>query len=164
MSIWKPAPQTSVRALLVSPDRTSVCLVRREKKGRLYYVAPGGGLEKGESALEGLGREVREETGLEFVRPTRLGAVHFENRMQIYFSAEATGRLIKGEGVEHSLLWQKDNGLFHPEWVPFEKLSEITFVSETVKQLMIKFPLEGWPKDEFKLQERTRTTSPLKVS
>lgn len=164
MSIWKPAPSLSVRALLVSPDQSAICLIRREKKGRLYYVAPGGGLEKDESPITGLEREVREETGLSFSNPVRRGAVHFEGRSQIYFSATADNLRLHGTGIEHSLIWQKTNGLFHPEWILFEDLSKITFVSEAVKSLIVKVPLEGWPDKEFSFRETERTTTALKVS
>jgi len=164
MSIWKPAPSLSVRALLISPDQSSICLIRREKKGRLYYVAPGGGLEKGESPVDGLRREISEETGLRFVNPVRRGSVHFEGRSQIYFSAEATDSKLNGHGIEHSLIWQTTNGLFHPEWVSFADLPQITFISDAVKQLLIRVQQEGWPPKEFAFRETKRNTSPLKAS
>ncbi|TXJ76325.1 NUDIX domain-containing protein [Streptomyces lavendulae] len=58
----------SVRAVVIDEeDRVLLCrLVVAEPAGPVVvWVAPGGGVESGESALAALRRELREETGLE---------------------------------------------------------------------------------------------------
>lgn len=164
MSIWKFSKNISVRGLILSPDSAKICLIRREKRGQLYYVAPGGGLEKNEDPIIGLHREVLEETGLEIAGPQKRGVIEFEGTMQVYFSARALGTRISPCGEESSLLWQKDNGLFHPEWVSFQDLEKLPFVSPLVQKAMIDFPRNGWPKLEFKELEKQRSTKSLKVS
>lgn len=166
MSIWKFAKSTSVRGLILNEDETHLCLIRREKRGFLYYVAPGGGLEKGEDPIYGLRREVREETGLELEAGgiERRGVIEFEGTKQVYYSARTRGQLIAPSGQEASLLWQKDNGLFHPEWIAFADLKDLPFVSPVVLQLLVDYPHKGWPAAEFQVREKERATRKLKVS
>lgn len=56
-------PRLRVSALLRWEDR--ILLIRHEKNGREAWLLPGGGVETGESLLEALRRELREEVGLE---------------------------------------------------------------------------------------------------
>lgn len=166
MSIWKFTKTSSVRGLVLSPDGQRLCLIRREKRGQLYYVAPGGGLEKNEDPVAGLRREVTEETGLDLDEGgiERRGVIEFDGTLQIYYSARARGERLAPSGPEASLLWQKDHGLFHPEWISFADLAKIPFVSPVVHQLLINFPKVGWPDHEFHVREKERATRKLKVS
>ena len=47
--------------LLMQNDKGEICVVKSEKYG--YMQAPGGGIEAGESIIDALRRETREETG-----------------------------------------------------------------------------------------------------
>lgn len=55
----------AVRAILLSPER-EILLMRIRLPGRAtaFWIAPGGGLEEGESIEDGLRRELREELDL----------------------------------------------------------------------------------------------------
>ncbi len=59
----KPAPRIRVSALLRWRDRILLC--RHEKPGKEYWLLPGGGVEAGESLIEALHRELREELGID---------------------------------------------------------------------------------------------------
>lgn len=163
MSIWNSSPHYSVRGLILSPDEKSICLIRREKKNQLYYVAPGGGLEKGEAIEVGLVREIHEETGLHIAEAVRLGAIQFEGRLQVYFAAKATSLFLRPQGEESSLLWQRENGLFHPEWIEIAKIESVPVVSVFIRDLIRDYPTRGWPQVEFKLTEKVRATQSFKV-
>jgi 8-oxo-dGTP diphosphatase len=58
-------PRLRVSALL--HRGAHVLLVRQEKLGRPYWLLPGGGVEGGETLIDALGRELREEVDLEDV-------------------------------------------------------------------------------------------------
>ena len=55
-------PRIRVSALLRWQDRILLC--RQEKPGKEYWLLPGGGVKGGETVMEALGRELREELGL----------------------------------------------------------------------------------------------------
>lgn len=56
-------PRIRVSAILRWSDRVLLC--RHEKPGREYWLLPGGGVNGGESLVEALHRELREEVGLD---------------------------------------------------------------------------------------------------
>jgi 8-oxo-dGTP pyrophosphatase MutT (NUDIX family) len=57
--------RTAVRALLLTPGHEVLLMRIRPPNGAsCFWIAPGGGLEAGERAEDGLRRELREELGL----------------------------------------------------------------------------------------------------
>jgi len=61
-------PRIRVSALLRWNDRILLC--RHEKPGREYWLLPGGGVNSGESLVDGLRRELAEEVGIDERLPT----------------------------------------------------------------------------------------------
>jgi len=56
-------PRIRVSAILRWQGRMLLC--RQEKPGKEYWLLPGGGVDAGESLIEALRRELREELGIE---------------------------------------------------------------------------------------------------
>lgn len=55
----------AVRALLLTPEHEILLMrIRAPQSGVRFWIAPGGGLEPGETSEAGLRRELREELGL----------------------------------------------------------------------------------------------------
>lgn len=64
---WKPRPVATVGAL-IHDDAGRLLMIRTHKWGHRWGI-PGGKIRRGESSLEALRREIREETGLEIRQP-----------------------------------------------------------------------------------------------
>lgn len=56
-----------VKALILTEDRKLLLLERHHPSKGIYWDIPGGRLQKGESQIDALRREVKEETGLDTI-------------------------------------------------------------------------------------------------
>ncbi|MEO3925873.1 NUDIX domain-containing protein [Micromonosporaceae bacterium B7E4] len=98
----------SVAAVIVN-DEDQVLVIKRRDNG--HWEPPGGVLELGESILDGLRREVREETGLE-IEPERLTGVYKNMQrgiVALVFRAHvAGGQLRSSEETVQAEWWGRD--------------------------------------------------------
>lgn len=100
-------------------DGGRLLMLRKPKRG--WWVVPGGKLEPGESLVEGVVREVYEETGLQIRNPQLRGAftvleqedgaVHKHWMLFTFYTETFQGRVKK----------QTEEGTL--EWVPLEELA-----------------------------------------
>jgi 8-oxo-dGTP pyrophosphatase MutT (NUDIX family) len=74
----EPAPLAYVSSVRAMVFRDRSLLVVKEANGHLYIV-PGGRVERGETTLETLRREVLEETGWTLLRAEPLGFMHLHH-------------------------------------------------------------------------------------
>ena len=97
-------PRIRVSAILRWQERVLLC--RQEKPGKEYWLLPGGGVDGGETLIEALRRELREELGIEadvqFEGPVAIvdsiapqGSEQQKHVVHIIFAGDLTGRTLE---------------------------------------------------------------------
>ncbi|MEC0343726.1 NUDIX hydrolase [Peribacillus frigoritolerans] len=119
------------RGSVVLVENNKVGLIKRIKKGSVYYVFPGGGIEEGESPETGAKREAFEELGVKVNVIECFAKVEF-NGTQYFFLAEIIeGTFGTGQGEEYTNE-SRDRGTYLPIWVEIEKLPLLYVKPEAV--------------------------------
>ena len=108
--------------LCLIEDGDKILLQNRVKKDWRGYTLPGGHVEPGESFVDAVIREMREETGLKVIEPRLVGVKQFpiENGRYVVLLFKATqwsGDLISS-----------DEG--HMEWIEYDRLPVINTVDD----------------------------------
>jgi len=99
-------PRIRVSAILRWQGRMLLC--RQEKPGKEYWLLPGGGVDAGESLIEALRRELREELGVEAdvqfegpvaivdsIAPKGMPLASRKHVVHIIFAADLSGRSLE---------------------------------------------------------------------
>ena len=123
------------RAAAVIIKNKKLLLFHRHKDGEVYYVLPGGGIEKNESPEEAVIREVKEELNLEVKNPKKLFEfTNLGHREYYYLIKEFSGKL-KAIGDSEGGGRIKDEVV----WCNYDDLKEIRLLPEKAKTKLLKF-------------------------
>ncbi len=119
--------ELTVLCLIEDGDR--ILLQNRTGEDWKGYALPGGHVERGESFVDAVVREIREETGLEIADPRLVGVKQFpiENGRYVVLLFKATkwsGKLVSS--AEGSV-----------EWIPYDALSGIPTVADFQELLQV---------------------------
>jgi ADP-ribose pyrophosphatase YjhB (NUDIX family) len=124
-------PRIRVAAIIVEGDK--ILLARHEKKGKRYWVLPGGGVDFAETMEEALVRELNEEASV-VIRVHELVLAndsippnHRRHIVNMYFTAEiVSGKVEVGKG---------DKRLVGMKFVPIEKLPRLKMFPDVRKEV-----------------------------
>lgn len=139
----------AVRAIIIRDGKLLV--MHRNKFGKEYETLPGGNIELGETHEQALLRELSEETS---VGVTLKRLVFIENAGDpygtqfIYLCEYVSGEPQLAPTSEEAYINKLGQNLYEPKWVSIEELPELPFVSEKLKQAILKaveteFPAEA---------------------
>ena len=108
--------------LCLIQDGDKILLQNRVKKDWKGYTLPGGHVEPGESFVDAVKREMKEETGLDIINPTLAGIKQFpiENGRYIVL-------LFKTEQFSGELVSSEEGQM---EWIDCNRLPEIDAVDD----------------------------------
>jgi len=130
--------RTGIRSSAIIIKDGKVLLIHRKKKGKEYWVFPGGGIEDVETGEEAVIREVKEETGLTCTKVELAFNVQtFEdgNIHPYYFCETENGDVMLG-GPEAKR--QSEENWYRLEWTRIEDVLGINLVPESAKQKFLE--------------------------
>ena len=135
------------RAGVIIVEGARVALIERYRKGRHYFVVPGGGVEDGESSVVAAHREAREELGVE-VELVALAAQFGEGTgaHHYYRTNIVDGTFGTGQGPEMAGQYPPESGTFKAVWVGTADLKGIVVKPGALCDLIASIPISGWPK------------------
>ena len=134
--------ELTVLCLLTDGDR--VLLQNRGKNDWKGYALPGGHVERGESFVDAVIREMREETGLTVIAPKLAGVKQFpieggRYRVLLFRATRYTGELRSSE--EGQMAWIARDRL--PRLQTVEDLSELLQVIESEDLTEFQYLVDG---------------------
>lgn len=123
----------SQRAVVVIINKDRILLIHRFKRGKEYYVFPGGGIEDGEAIEQAVIREAKEETNLDVSLDRKLWEYKNEKGrgLEHYFLAtKFRGKLqLGGPEVDR----QSSKNIYRLEWVLLKRIKELKLFPEAIK-------------------------------
>lgn len=137
----------AARAIIIRDS--NLLVMKRNKFGKQYYTLLGGAIEAEESPQQALVRELKEESGLD-VSDYRL--VFTEDAgpkfgfQYIYICADPGGDVrLPSDSIEAKI---SRDGLntYEPMWLSLKDLKDSNFLSEQLKQAILKATQAGFPK------------------
>lgn len=135
-----------MRAIIVRDGHLLV--MKRNKFGKQYYTLIGGGVDAGESLEQSLVRELYEETGM-VAQAARLVFIEQAGDpygdQYIFLCDGVTGDPVLNPASEEYKISSLGQNTYEPMWLPLDQLQSSRFVSEVLKQKIIKSLTEGFP-------------------
>ena len=125
------------RAAVIIIDENKILLLRRIKKGKEYYVIPGGTIEEGEKPEETAVREIKEETNLDIELGEVFCSVNDSWHNGVYFLAKKFSGELKLGSPELERI--NDNNKYYLEWVHKGDLQKLLLYPEEVKKKIIEY-------------------------
>lgn len=131
---------TRVRAIIIKNNK--ILLLKRKKDDLIYWVLPGGQVEKGEINELALARECQEELGVQIKVKELIHEMLSKNpdlggQREYFFNCEIIGGTLgSGLGPE----WQPTSvyqGTYHIEWIDLNNLAVVDLKPEELKKIIL---------------------------
>lgn len=123
-------------------------VMKRTKFGEVYYTLLGGGIQAGETPLQALEREVREEASLRILSAKHVftedpGPPYGPQFIFLCEFAGVTARL--ADDSEEASINQLGQNLHEPMWLSPDMLRRVAFRSEALKHRLLEALKHGFP-------------------
>lgn len=141
-------------AIVIENDRVVLIERRNSRRGKLYYLYPGGGIEAGETAEETVVREIAEETGLDVSVGRLVAVVTRHGYQQYHFLAKIDGGIFAtGTGVEVTGKYPASEGSYKPIWMDLTSLLTKPVYPARVGQIIVRAKTDGWPSNPIRFTD-----------
>ncbi len=146
----------AARAIIIYNNQLLV--MHRNKFGKEYYTLIGGNVEMGETTEQALVREVRDETSLKIasyrhVCTEEAGSIY--GNQYIYLCEYPGGDIELSPESDEAHINKLGKNLYTPMWLPLDKLADVPFVSERLKQFILEGLRHGFPDSPRQLNKTT---------
>ncbi|HLD93572.1 MAG TPA: NUDIX domain-containing protein [Anaerolineales bacterium] len=142
------------RAAAIILQNNSLALIERNRNGQIYYLFPGGQVEAGESQVETVTREVKEEIGLEISVGRLIAEVIFNGKSQFHYLADILGgEFGTGMGEEFLSRLPSEYGTYSAVWIPLTDLLKLDLRPKAVVDLVVRSQTDGWPRESLVVKE-----------
>lgn len=136
------------RAVAILIENGRVAMIERRRQGSLFYVFPGGHVERGELPTEAAVREAEEELGLRVsvIRP--IAESTYADRLHYYYLVACNGgEFGSGTGQELSRSPDSERGSVRPVWLPIAQFAKVVIYPAQMAQLICQAIEQGWPNE-----------------
>ena len=113
--------------LCLIQDGDKILLQNRVKEDWKGYTLPGGHIEIGESFVDAVKREMKEETGLEILNPRLVGIKQFPMKNGKYEEGRYVVLLFKATEFTGEVVSSAEGQM---EWICYDQLSEVGTVDD----------------------------------
>ena len=135
------------RAAAIILREDNLLVMKRDKHGEKYYSFPGGGIERGETPIQTVSREIKEETCLEVEVGPEIYRHTYENgEKQYYFLCKYISGTPKFTPGINELVSNKTGDLHELVWLPMQKLPETLLYPLEIRDWLIEDIKHGFPK------------------
>lgn len=112
------------RGSVVLIEEHKVALIKRVHAGSVYYVFPGGGIQKHETPKAAAKREAFEELGVQVEIEGLFATIYCEGNQYFFMVKRTGGTFGTGLGEEYTDL-DRHRGTYEPVWVELRDVTEL---------------------------------------
>lgn len=143
MQIQKTHPRNRAAALVLHDNSL---LVMHRKNTHEYYTFPGGGVDAGESNVQAVIREIKEETSLDVVVERQVYELHYDTGdIHYYFLCRSIGGDLRVQpGTDEYTANEHGDNVYTPQWMPIENISSSLLYPLEIRDQLLEDIRQGF--------------------